>query len=833
MSRKYRHLPLPLTRDPIPYTVPPKSFGDDSDDPRPRPDPEAHGRRLRQHLDQAWREAENESVVYHTDRKGIYLEFRGEELATKSLEDLRGKNPSMQIRLLNIRQPKPDKPAAPVTIATVFVPHGKRDKFFNAVDVYLSEERTKNNERKSAALVESIAQIRKALDVESFWQDAHDLIPKEDAEWCEVWLSSDRDEVIEEFNALLERLEIRAREGVIKFPERAVRLVHASGEQLAMLSRHSDDIAEYRRAKETAAFWLDESNAEQAEWAQTILDRLELPEDHDDLAVCILDTGVNRGHPLLAPVLALEDCQAVRPDWGIEDHDSHGTLMAGVAAYGDLQELLSYDERVELAGVLESVKILPPQGETDPELWGWVTKEGVSRATIQAPDRKRILCMATTATDTRDRGRPTSWSAALDQIASGVDALEQKLFIVSSGNVARPGDWKNYPQAMEAEPVHDPAQAWNALSVGAYTELASITEPELAAYRPIAPAGGLSPFSSTSQIWEDKKWPIKPEILMEGGNAAVSEGDGLCTTCDDLSVLSTFYRPTEALFWPFHGTSAAAAKAAWMAAKLQSMYPDYWSETIRGLMVHSAEWTPEMREAFLPSQTKSAYRQLLHTCGYGVPSLARARYSVENSLTLVAQAELQPFDEKWKNGQRQGYRTRDMHLYELPWPAETLQELPPETAVNMRVTLSYFVEPGPGEVGWRDRYRYPSHALRFRLNSPGESQEQFLLRINREEREDGEKATTSSPTDHWRFGEARNVGSIHSDVWSGAAQELATSTMLAIHPVIGWWRERTHLGRWDSRTRYALLVSIHTTHEDVQLYTQVAARLQVPVTVVT
>jgi hypothetical protein len=28
-----------------------------------------------------------------------------------------------------------------------------------------------------------------------------------------------------------------------------------------------------------------------------------------------------------------------------------------------------------------------------------------------------------------------------------------------------------------------------------------------------------------------------------------------------------------------------------MAAELRTMYPNYWVETVRGLMVHSADWT--------------------------------------------------------------------------------------------------------------------------------------------------------------------------------------------------------------------------------------------------
>jgi hypothetical protein len=36
---------------------------------------------------------------------------------------------------------------------------------------------------------------------------------------------------------------------------------------------------------------------------------------------------------------------------------------------------------------------------------------------------------------------------------------------------------------------------------------------------PIALEGGLSPFTTTSRTW-DAAWPLKPEIVLEGGNAA-------------------------------------------------------------------------------------------------------------------------------------------------------------------------------------------------------------------------------------------------------------------------------------------------------------------------
>ena len=558
------------------------------------------------------------------------------------------------------------------------------------------------------------------------------------------------------------------------------------------------------------------------------------------MAVCLLDTGVNNGHPLLAPVLRDEDCLSVNPDWGGHDHDSanhgHGTRMAGIAAYGDLRACLAGGEAIFLRHCLESVKLLPPPPDTNqPDLWGFLTAQGVSRAEIGAPQRKRIVCMAVTASDTRDRGRPSSWSGAMDQLTAGVDngdaGSNRRLVVLSAGNLADLQRAADYPASQCKDSVHDPAHAWNVLTVGAYTALDRIEEETYAGYEPIAAKGALSPFSTTSLNWKNK-WPLKPEIVMEGGNLG-RDGNGFVTECEDLSLLTTFWKPTENHFYPFNMTSAAAAQAAWFAARIQSAYPDIWPETVRALMVHSAEWTDALKAQFLPPQhTKTDRERLLRICGYGVPDLERALYSAANSLTLISQAELQPYDKKDKK-EGSGFKTNEMHFYDLPWPGDVLLHLPWQTPVQMRVTLSYFIEPGPGEIGWQDRYRYASHALRFDVNSPGEDKDDFLKRINKAAREEDEgHPGTSSASDHWVFGaNARNKGSIHSDIWQGTAADLAQSHFMAVYPIVGWWRERSHLGKWQSRTRYAFVVSISTPEEEVDIYTPVANQVGITVPV--
>jgi len=509
------------------YTRPPGGGGTEI----PRRSVNSHGEWLRRRLDLAWQQAEQEAqqrqAVALPTRSGTYLEFRsdpGADLVSNSLEDRR-----RGIRLLSVIEREVEGEEQPVTFATVFVPAEKQRHFLNKVQAYQTEQ-TKKGEPKNRQLVDSIADIRVAM-AESFWTDSA-AMPTDEAMWCEVWIRTEMGaeaETEQRFRGLLEQVQIEATDGALVFPERTVVQVRANGAQLAKLIGASDDVAEFRLAKETAAFWLDLPNADQAQAAQELLGRLHV--DDTDVAVCILDTGVNNGHPLLGPVLDTDDCHTVREEWGINDQNGHGTLMAGVAAFGDLQQALASGHRIRVTHLLESAKILRHPGDENPHhLYGYLTAQGISRAEIQAPDRKRIVCLAVSSVDDRDRGKPSSWSGEVDALASGADDDTRRLILVAAGNTADPDEWRDFPDRTLTNEVHDPGQAWNALTVGAWTQKTNIQDSAYAAYQPIAPSGSISPFTSTSLTWENK-WPAKPEILMEGGNAA-SEDGGDCADID-------------------------------------------------------------------------------------------------------------------------------------------------------------------------------------------------------------------------------------------------------------------------------------------------------------
>jgi hypothetical protein len=178
-------------------------------------------------------------------------------------------------------------------------------------------------------------------------------------------------------------------------------------------------------------------------------------------------------------------------------------------------------------------------------------------------------------------------------------------------------------------------------------------------------------------------------------------------------------------------------------------------------------------------------------------------------------------------------KMKEMHLHNLPWPKEVLEGLG-QTSVRLRVALSYFIEPNPGRRGWKHRHRYASHGLRFDVKAPTESIEEFRKRLNQRALDEDEDRPTTADSEGWFLGEqARNKGSIHCDVWTGTAADLAERGVIGVCPVSGWWKDQPKRDRGALGARYALVISIETEAENVDIWTPVAVQVGVPVEVVT
>jgi hypothetical protein len=770
-------------------------------------------------------------------REGTYIQFTraaDHDLITESLESTRGKKAKEWIRLLNVRT-LTNELGHKQTQAIVYIPNGKEGYFIKKIKEYQSENFRNTENPKNAKLVNSIEDVSIAL-LEGLWTDNPKLIPIGSSKWCEAWLSvnakeNQEQEQIAQFLTTLENIGIKYKHNsYIVFPERAVLLINANREQLIELMLQSDLLAEFRAGQEPSGFWVNESAKEQQHWVEDLLQRIELIDSN--IKVCLLDSGVNNGHQLLQPLIDDANTLTVDSEWGTNDHSplrtGHGTLMAGIAGFGKLEEAILTRNTVFLSHKLCSVKILPRpyQNETPKELWGDITAQGIARAEIQNPNMVLIYCLSITSIEDTDKGRPSSWSGALDNLAFG-EGGNQRLIIVSAGNINDSELWKNYPESNYISSVQNPAQSWNTLVVGAYTDKIQVNDDNFRDYTPVANEGELSPYSSTSLVW-DKKWPVKPDVVFEGGNLLKSPDDNV-TPHEDLELLSTSKSFNIKPFDTINATSAAAAQASWFAAKIAYEYPNAWAETIRGLMVHSASWNNAMlNQMNVQKGNRASFKNLLKVFGYGVPELSSALFSQESALTFIAQEFIQPFN--YKEGSSVA-ETNEIHFFKLPWPSDLLLGMG-ETPVKFKVTLSYYIEPGAGEIGWKDKYRYQSHGLRFDVNNVGESEDFFRKRVNIAAREENEEINGNSGSTRWVIGkDNRSNGSIHSDYMELTAAELATCNHIAIYPIIGWWRERKHLGKVENKTRYSLIISLDTPAQDVELYTTVNNMIEIPIAI--
>ena len=806
------------------YRSPPRGGGDD---PLPERDRVAHADHLSASiglaLEAARQQLRDRDRVGAEGIPGFYLQIEVPADQKAGLDQL--SNRKKKIELVAVREPTTDNP---LVAASVFIPVTAENHFLEKVEEYRSRETAKGRPA-NEPLVSRMETVRLAT-ARSLFTDDDSLFPIQgESVWWEIWLRSGRRDV---FERMARRLNLEVKEQIVIFPEREVVLVLANIATIDTLVAFSDAVAELRRAKDTPAFFMGLDGGEQWEWSSEALNRLTPPMDAN-VAVCILDSGVTQGHPLLSPALDVSDLHTINQNWETSDSGpgnwkGHGTAMAGTALYGDLVPVLTATGPIVLTHRLESVKILPPKGLAQNQLgpYGAITKEAIDCAENQAPTRRRVIALAVTS-ECLMRGKPSSWSSAIDQLC--YDRDHPRLFILAAGNVRGIISPNDYPDRNDLENIDNPAQAWNGLTIGAYTEKVDIIDSTYYGYRPIAPAGELAPSSRTSVNWIGQNqrssiWPIKPDVVFEGGNWA-TDNQIVEDKADDLLILTTHYDLNSRLFNCFGETSAATALAAKMAAEVWVYRPRLWPETVRGLIVHSAEWTPSMRARIdACNGRKRQIHALVRRYGYGVPDLGRALMSTQNDLTLMVEDTLTPF-----NKVGGAVKTRDMKVHQLPWPKYILAQLG-DTYVELRVTLSYFIEPNPGERGWTRRHRYASHGLRFAVKKATELLDDFRARVNQAARdeEEGEAAGGVTGGDEWLIGPTfRNQGSLHSDVWSGTAADLAQRDAIAVYPVGGWWKEKHYLEKWDTEARYSLIVTIKVPDIDVDIYTPVANQIPI------
>jgi hypothetical protein len=739
------------------------------------------------------------------------------EVETMPLDSPRKKTkpvPDLDFAQQSIRVLQTRRTDEKTEIGVIFVPDRSRDFLQRRIAEY-GDAALGNRERLHKAEFESIETIRQGSADSLYVGRA--AFETAQTVWWELWVVRDgKQPVIVAARAR----GIDVHPSSLEFPDIEILFIHANTEQIRVIAAVTYGcIAEIRRAGARPSVILEDGQTVgQPDWVEDLAARI-APPPPDAPAICVHDTGVAAAHELIQP--GLSQALAYKDEWNTDDHEAfggHGTPMAGLVLHGDLFFPCQSGVTHQMTHWVESMKILPPPpfAANDPASYGDITQGAVAKIEIEDPLRPRVHCLAVTD-DVYDPSRPSSWSGAIDQAAAGTmpgdgAPLPRRLFLISMGNVQDKG---KLDEVLPLRGLEDPAQSWNALSIGGYTAKDSVALP----LKPAVLANNRSPYSRGTVGFETGLMPFKPEVVFEAGNMAVN-ASGDCMSHEDLSVISTGSLTISKPLVPFWATSAATGIASNFVGRLMAELPGYWPETYRALTVHSADWTNPMRRLMRAFSSRRVNHLLLREFGFGVPTLERAIRSARNDVTLLAQSEIQPFALS-EDGQRAVFN--EIHYYKLPWPVSVLRELENEQ-VRLRITLSCFpdVNLSPRAATRPDTYR--AYGLRFKLKRKDETQDDFRRRINKSERGAGESFESDRESTKWLIGsKGHNAGSLHCDIWKGPAIDLASIDMIAVHPVTGWWK--THMGqrKAEAKGRYCLLVSIDAREQDCDLYSEITS----------
>jgi hypothetical protein len=587
-------------------------------------------------------------------------------------------------------------------------------------------------------------------------------------------------------------------------PERDVHLVLATGASLKALPVLLPDSAEVHRAPTVFPIVLAEAQDIAGETADV------LPPNDDAPVVALHDSGIDAEHPYVEPILLGAESVVPGEPATSDDADGHGTQMAGVAAYSDLANGIA-SGNIQADAWLTSVRLLDSEHEAggDPDrepLWAARTEESVATAEEIAgelPVVHNLSLGADNLAASRVIDR-TSWSVAVDQLAW--NGGEGRLIVVAGGNAEPITDRADYPFLNLGPPfLQQPGQAWNALTVGGYTNLDQLTAADHAAGypAPLAKAGELSPHSRAASVGNR---PIKPDIVMEAGNTA--PGGGLENPeAQGLSILTlqSSAHGSGSLIRRTYKTSPAAAAASNALARTAAAQPSLRPATWRALLVHTARWP----EAAIQQMTDR--RNLLRAFGYGVPDPSRAASSASNRPVMVYEGSLQPS----RHAGSQPDRPAD--FIEIPLPEDELQDLG-DAQVTLTVTLSYFIEPTDNLT----RRAYAGGRLRWDLQGPSETEDSFRARINRLVRDQG--VAHGGGSYNWEIpADDRSRGGLQHDFARVSAAEIAGSRLAAVYPVLGWWEDSRE--GWQKQLPYSIVISVDLDDVDVDLYAITAPAL--------
>jgi len=522
--------------------------------------------------------------------------------------------------------------------------------------------------------------------------------------------------------------------------------------------------------------------------------------------VCILDSGINANHPLLRPAFA--EAESFVAGQGPEDEIGHGTAVAGIALYGDLENCLSARHWVPEVWLF-SGKVMKKSPDMEEAVFDADTIEhAIDKAVSYFAGELgcRIFNLSLGNENSPYDGRHIRGIAyTIDRLAREYDVL----FVVSAGNFRGTenlprSDWRTeYPEYLLADEsrIIDPAPALNAITVGALANHTATATEQRYGDREI---NELSPASEDQPAPFTRHGPsingaFKPDLVAHGGNLASPmrrQGEQYKAIRRNLGVLTlnhSFVGST--LLKEISGTSFAAPYITYLAGRLLNQYPTASANLLRALLINHSN-VPEACESVFPGKL---HEKLRHVTGYGKVDHDTLFRSTEYEVVLMTEDSIE----------------NDTHqFYELPLPASFLRSN--RAKRQLRATLSYCP---PVRT---TRIEYIATKINFRLVK-GESLAEVQKHFKQELRKEVSTIGDSSVSNREITCQEREKCTVQSSVWS----------FKQLSPKDKWFVVVTRQDKdWgiplcNETETYALVVTVNDReNQEARLYTQIQVRIR-------
>lgn len=536
-----------------------------------------------------------------------------------------------------------------------------------------------------------------------------------------------------------------------------------------------------------------------------------LPSPKKDAAkICILDSGINTNHPLLQSAVA-ESVSFVN---GEDEFDAcgHGTAVAGIALYGDV-EVCDTSDFWEPALWIYNGKVLDKEGNFD--------SNTIENTLIKAVEYFTDLGCKIFNLSLGNLNAPYD-GKHVKGIAYVLDTLARKhdvLFIVSTGNFsgsdepAVPKDsWRDeYPDYLLSSEsvIIDPAPALNVITVGSLAKHnATVDEQKYPEISQLTPASYKQP-SPFTRHGPSVKGALKPDLVAVGGNLAnPMRQDGKQWQADmrGLGVLTLNNAFTgNTLFTESSGTSFSTPYITHLAGRLLNEYPEASANLIRALLVNQASLPVECKNLYTDAEIKAysknnSRRELPREfSGYGQVNEENLYRSSDDIVVLKT-------DDTIEN---------DSHIfYELPLPEDFLRSQ--RSFREIRVTLAY------SPAVRTTRLDYKASRLIYNLVK-GSSLEEVERHFNKNTQKDEKKIGDSSHSNRIISSEMRGKGTVQSSTWE----------LKQLSPKYKWFVVVTRQDQpWGEDINsnlegFALVVTVtDRENEEARLYSQINQRIQ-------